>query len=314
MAEFLARRMTFGAKVETTEGTAIAVAAADCNALAYDVRYTPNVAMFARKPVAQDLSPYASIPGARSCRMTFKMEIKGSGAAGTAPAIGKYLRACGLGETVNAGVSVVYQRALNQPSVSLAAYDIPPTGSNLRKLMRGARGTFRLNPKVGEPGMLEFDFLGVEDGVTDATGITPTGLETTKPPALLSSAFTMQSYAHKISNFSIDAGNVLAMREDITKAEGYFSCLITDTEAVFSMDPEKELVATHDYHGIWKAGTEAALSVALGATAGNICTITAPKCQYTNVQPGTRNGIEIFTVTGKFNRSSGNDELVFTFT
>lgn len=314
MAEFLSRRMTFGGKVETTEGTAIAVAAADCNALAYDVQYTPNISMFSRKPVAQDLSPYSAIPGARSGRLTCKMELKGSGAAGTAPAIGKFLRACGFGETVNVGTSVVYQRALNQPTLSLAAYDIPPTGNNLKKLLRGVRGTFKLSPKVGEPGMVEFDFLGVEDGITDAAGITPTGLETTKPPAFLSTSFTMQAFAHKISQFSIDAGNDLTLREDITKAEGYFSCLIVDTEATFSMDPEKELVATHDYHGIWKAATEASMSVAFGATAGNICTITAPKSQYTDIKPGNRNGLEIFNVTGKFNRNAGNDELVFTFT
>ncbi len=314
MSEFLNRRMTLAGKVEAAEGTAETLAAADANALAYEVKFDPNVAMFARKPIAQDLSAYSAIPGARSMKATFKVELKGSGAAGTAPAVGKYLRACGFGETVNAGVSVVYQRALNQPTMTLGLYSIPPSGNNLRRLIHGARGTFKLSPKVGDPAMLEFDFLGCYSSITDIAGLTPSGLESTKPQPLLNTAFTMQTFAHKISQFGLDAGNALALRGDIAAASGYKSCLIVDSDAVFSFDPELELVATHDYHGIMLAGTEASMSCAIGATAGNICTITAPKCQYTKVGQADRDGISVLSVDGKFNRNAGNDELVFTFT
>lgn len=314
MAEFNNRRMTLAGKVEVTEGTAETLAAADANALAYEVKFEPNVAMFARKPIAQDLSAYSAIPGARSMKATFKMELKGSGAAGTAPAIGKYLRGCGFAETVNAGVSVVYQRALNQPSFTLGLYGIPASGNNLRRLIHGARGTFKISPRTGDPAMLEFDFLGCYSSVTDLAGITPSGLESTKPQPLLNTAFTMQTFAHKISQFGLDAGNQLMLRGDIAAASGYKSCLIVDAESVFSFDPEMELVATHDYHGIMLAGTEASMSCAIGATAGNICTITAPRCQYTKVGPSDRGGLSVFSVDGKCNRNAGNDELVFTFT
>ena len=314
MAEFLNRRMTLAGKVEAVEGTAETLANADANALAYDVRFEPNVNMFARKPVAQDLSPYSAIPGARSMRATFKMELKGSGAAGTAPAIGKYLRGCGFGETVTGGVSVAYKRALGEPSMTLGLYAIPASGNNLRRLIHGARGTFKVSPRTGEPPMIEFDFLGVYSAIADIAGLTPSGLEATKPVAFLNTSFTMQTFAHKISQFAIDAGNALALRGDIAVAAGYKSCLITDSEATFSFDPETELVATHDYAGIMVAGTEASMTATIGAAAGNICTITAPKCQYTKVGQADRDGISIFSVEGKFNRSSGNDELVFTFT
>lgn len=314
MAEFLNRRMTLAGKVESVEGTAETLAAADANALAYDVKFAPNQAFFARKPIAQDLSAYSAIPGARSMRATFKMELKGSGTAGTAPAIGKYLRGCGMSETVSAGVSVTYQRALGTPSFTMGLYSIPASGNNLRMLLKGARGTFKLSPKIGDPSMLEFDFLGCDITAADLAGITPSGLETTKPQPFLNTAFSMHSFAHKVSTFGLDLGNALALREDIAQASGYFSCLIIDGETTFSMDPEKELVATHDYFGLMKAGTEASMSVAIGATAGNICTITAPKAQYTKVEPSDRNGIGNFSVEGKLNRSAGNDELVFVFT
>lgn len=314
MAEFLKRRMTLATKVEAVEGTAETLAAADANLLAYDVDFTPNVNTAGRKPIAQDLSAYSAIPGARSMRATFKAELKGSGSAGTAPAIGKLLRGCGFGETVTGGVSVVYQRALGLPSITLGLYAIPASGNNLRKLIHGARGTFKLNPKVGDPPMIEFDFLGCYSAVADIAGLTPSGIETTKPVAFLNTAFTMQTFAHKISQFMIDGGNALALRGDIAAASGYKSCLIVDSEGIFSFDPETELVATHDYHGIMLAGTEASMTVTIGATAGNICTITAPKCQYTKVGPVDREGISAFSVEGKFNRNAGNDELVLTFT
>lgn len=314
MAEFLQRRMTLAGKVEAVEGTAETLAAADANCLAYDVQFTPNVNTFARKPIAQDLSAYSAIPGARSMRATFKAELKGSGAAGTAPAVGKFFKACGMSETVNASTNVIYQRALGTPTLTLGLYSIPASGNNLRHLMRGARGTFKLAPRTGDPVMLEFDFLGCYATVADIAGITPTGLETTKPQPLINTGFTMQTFSHKIGQFGLDLGNVLALRGDIANASGYLSCLIVDSEALFSFDAEKELVATHDYHGIMLAGTEAAMSVAIGASAGNICTITAPKAQYTKVTPGDRDGIGILNIEGKLNRNSGNDELVITFT
>lgn len=314
MAEFLNRRMTLATKVEAVEGTAETLAAADANLLAYEVTFTPNQALFARKPIAQDLAPYSAIPGARSMRATFKAELKGSGAAGTAPAIGKLLRACGMDETVVASTSVTYKRALNTPTLTLGLYSIPASGNNLRMLLKGARGTWKLAPKIGDPSMLEFDFLGCDITVADIAGITPSGLETTKPQPFLSTGFTMQGVSHKISTFGLDYGNALALREDIAQASGYFSCLITDAEATFSMDPEKELVATHDYFGLLKLGTEGAMSVAIGATAGNICTITSAKAQYSKVEPSERNGVGIFRVEGKFNRNTGNDDLVIAFT
>jgi hypothetical protein len=75
-------------------------------------------------------------------------------------------------------------------------------------------------------------------------------------------------------------------------------------------------VAAHDFYGRWKAGTLGALSMVLGALAGNILTITAPKLQYTKHAEGDRDGIA--TLGSDFalvrSASSGNDEASFAFT
>ncbi len=315
MAVFLERRMLLAIKTEAVEGTYNAPAGTDANLLVYDVRFEADIASFDRKPMIADLSGYSSIPGARKAKVTFKAELKGSGTAGTAPAIGKLLKCCGFGETVVAVTSVTYAPvSVGFSSASIALYTVPESGNQIKATIRGARGTVKWSPKVGEPIMLEFEFEGVYNGVSDAAGLTASGLETTKPQPFLNTAFTLGGFSHKISTFSVDMGIKLALREDLAQAEGYFSALIVDREPKFSFDPEKELVATHDYYGKVISATEAAMSSTIGATAGNIVTISAPKCQYVQVREGSRNGIACYMIDGKLNRSSGDDEISIALT
>jgi len=315
MGEFIERRMILGTKKETTEGTANAPVAGDCNLLVEDVKFEPDIDQTDRNPIASDLSPYPSIAGMRKARASFKVELKGAGAAGTAPAIGKLIKACGFSETIVAVTSVTYAPlSVGVDSLTIDLYSVPASGNQIRERLIGARGTFKISAKSGQQVYLEFTFQGAYVATADAAGLTPSGLETTLPPAFLATSFSMHTYSHKVSSFNIDLGNQLAPRQDIAAASGLLSYLIVNRKPTFSFDPEKELMATHDYYGKMLANTEGALSVAIGATAGNICTITAPKAQYTKVMPGGRDGLGIFTVDGKFNRSSGNDELVLAFT
>lgn len=94
----LRRQRQVAAKVETTEGTAISLAAADANCLVYDPTVVDDVPMFKRNPARASLSPLIDIPGLRTRKISFKCEIKGSGAIGTAPSYGKLLKACGMAE------------------------------------------------------------------------------------------------------------------------------------------------------------------------------------------------------------------------
>src|SRR5687767_8126195 len=105
MPPILTRRAVVAAKIEVTEGTAETLAAADANFLVVDPRFEADIAMFPRENVDASLSQYSQVPGTQMARLTFKVELKGQGAAGTAPALGKLLKACGFGETVSAGVS-----------------------------------------------------------------------------------------------------------------------------------------------------------------------------------------------------------------
>jgi len=314
MGRILSNRVVLAGKAEVTEGTAIALAGADANNLIMDPKFDADVPMFKRKFLNNSLSPQGQIATTRGSAIAFKCEVKGSGTAGTAPAFGKYLKSCGFKEVVVAATSVTYS-----PESSLAAIPtmtIATYRDGLRKQTKGARGNAKYSAKSGEPGMLEFEFIGVDVDVTDVALPTPSGIETTIPFPLLSAVFSIASFQAFVSQLQFDMGNVLERRGDINQASGFISTLLTDREPKGSFDPEDELVATHDFYGRWKANTTGLLTWKHGSTAGNIVTFSIPKAQYTKIAEGDRNGIATLNSDFLMQRDTvaGDDELSIAFT
>lgn len=296
-------------KVEVTEGTAIALAAADA-VLHADGKFTPDTPMTERPLRTTSLSPFAAVPGKRSGDIEFRMELKGSGTAGTPPACGKFLRACGFLETIVAGTSVTYSPAsASIPSLTIALY---PNGM-IEKIW-GARGTVKLSCAMGEPAFLTFNFKGADFSVADGANLVGVSYQSTIAPALLSATFTLGSYAALVSKLDFDLANTLHLRPDINASSGFKSVAITARAPVMSIDPETVLAATYDWWTKLRAGTEGALTMTVGATAGNICTITAPKVQYARIAHNEREGFRSLGVDCRLNRSSGDDETVLAFT
>ena len=281
MGRILSRRVVLAGKAETTEGTSVALAGADANNLIMEPKFDADIPMFRRKFLNNSLSPQGQIATTRGAAISFKVEVKGSGTAGTAPAFGKYLKSCGFGETVVAATSVTYSPISDLasiPSMTLAAF---PDG--LKKMIKGSRGNVKYSSKGGEPGMCEFEFIGVDVDVSDVAIPTPSGLETTIPVPLLSANFSIASFSAFISQIQFDMANVLERRGDVNQASGFISTLLTDREPKGSFDPEDELVATHDWYGRWKNNSTGLLTWKHGSTAGNIVTFNVPKAQYTKI-------------------------------
>ena len=302
-------RTQIAAKKETAEGTAETLSASDAF-LAANVKFTPNFAMGERKNVSSSLSPWASIPGVRSAKLEFDVELKGSGTAGTAPALGNLLKACGLGETVDSGKSVTYAPASSSiSSLTLAAYQ-----DGIIKKIWGARGNVSLKLENGAPGWLHFEFTGADFSVTDGTMLSGVTYESTKPPAFLSATFSIDSYSALIGLLEINMNNEVNLRKDANSNSGYKSAVITGRKPTMTMDPEHVTVATYDFFGKLRSGNEGSLSLVLGSTAGNICTIKAPKVQYINISDDVRDGIRSLGITCQLNRSSGDDEISIAFT
>lgn len=110
----------------------------------------------ARNLVLPWMGSSEEIPGRSRARVKFKTELVGSGVAGTPPAWGRWLRACGFSETIVAGVCVKYTTVSEGfDSVSMRFHK-----SGARYTSQGARGNVALKlDGYGIP-LLEFDMMG----------------------------------------------------------------------------------------------------------------------------------------------------------
>jgi len=304
----LEARTQLALKVEETEGTAETLTVSEM-ILHSNGKFNPDTPVHQRPMRSSSLSPFASVPGARSASIEFDIELKGSGTAGTAPEWAPALLGCGFAETVDAGVSVTYLPA----SSSIGSYTLALYEDGMIHKIWGARGTVKLVLKNGEPGALSFSFTGADFSVADGALLSPT-YQSTLPPAFLSAQLTIDSYAALLSSLEIDMANALGLRPDANKSSGYFSTIISSRLPIMTFDPEKVLVATYDFYGKLRSGNEGALSMVIGATAGNICTLTAPKVQYTKIDEAEREGIRSLGIDCQLNRSSGDDEISIAFT
>ncbi|HSW37862.1 MAG TPA: phage tail tube protein [Acidobacteriota bacterium] len=297
------------AKIEGTEGAAETLAAADAF-LAENAKFKSTIGVSQRNSYSASLSPFAAIPGQRSAQIEFDVEVKGSGTAGTAPVLGKLLKACGFGETVAAGTSVTYKPASSGiSSMTLALYM-----DGVIKKIWGARGDVSLKLENGKPAYLHFVFTGADFSVADGALLANVTYEATTPPPFMNATFTIDSYAALIASMNISMGNTVALRPDVNALSGHKSAVITKRDPKLTYDPELPTVAAYDFYGKLRSGAQGALTLALAGGAGNICTITAPKVQSVDISGADRESFQTLGVDCQLNRNTGDDELSIAFT
>lgn len=96
----LTRRAQVACLSESVEGTAESLTASEAKMLAYSPNFTPNIGRFNRDPARASLGKLAAVVGNQLASLTWRTELKGSGAVGTAPAWNDALIACGFQRSV----------------------------------------------------------------------------------------------------------------------------------------------------------------------------------------------------------------------
>ncbi len=180
----------------------------------------------------------------------------------------------------------------------------------MKKVIKGARGNIAFNFKTGEPVMMNYTFNGVKESIAAASFLTIV-YETTKPPAFVSAALTVEDYAAKISEMSIDVGNKLSPDEDANAALGIKSFIISDRDPAGSFDPAMVVPATNDFYTHWLSDAEKILDFTIGSITGNKFRFYLPKIQYKKVADEEREGIDIGKIdfSLNLNKDAGDDEL-----
>ena len=307
------QRRVLLAKIEATYGVDPTPTAATNSILTIDSKIKETFTAIERNVQISSLTKRQSLRGQTFAEVTFKSELVGSGTAGTAPRIGTLLKACAFSETISAGSSVVYTP--NSSPISSCTMYLYIDGR--QHIISGAVGTPKLTMEAGKQAVIEFNFKGTWNTPSDSSNPTPT-FETTvdAPPIVKSAAFTINSISSLIiAKAELDMANTLAIRPSINAATAIQGFFITERKPMLSIDPEAVSIATYD----WRTDvltTPRAVSMVIGATAGNIITLNIPKFNVQDIEYADREKLVVENIKGQLaaNSATGDDELTIKFT
>jgi len=310
MALLLRKRLIL-IETESTYGTDATPDGADA-VLVRDLNITPQQSDVVNRDLVRPyLGASEQLLANTRVECTFSVELTGSGTAGTAPAYGKALQACGLSETIVAATSVTYAPV----SASFDSVTIYYNIDGLRHKVTGARGTCSINASVGEIPSIDFTFTGVYNAPDDSALPTATYANQATPLIFKNgntSSFQLLSYAGALQSFSFDLGNSLVYRELVG---GTKEVLLTDRAATGSTTLEAISIATKDYFAA--ALTDSSLGnldFTHGTVAGNIVDFASTRVDIGDVSYGDQDGIAMLTIPYTCVPStSGNDEFSLSY-
>ena len=310
MALLLRKRLIL-IETESTYGTDATPDGADA-VLVRDLNITPQQSDVVNRDLVRPyLGASEQLLANTRVECTFSVELTGSGTAGTAPAYGKALQACGLSETIVAATSVTYAPV----SASFDSVTIYYNIDGLRHKVTGARGTCSINASVGEIPSIDFSFTGVYNAPDDSALPTATYANQATPLIFKNgntSSFQLLSYAGALQTFSFDLGNSLAYRELVG---GTKEVLLTDRASTGSTTLEAISIATKDYFAAALSDTTLGnLDFTHGTAAGNIVDFASTRVDIGDVSYGDQDGIAMLTIPYTCVPSTaGNDEFELVY-
>lgn len=309
----LIKREVLLAKIESTYNTdPTPVASTDAMLVENPSWSNEGLRMSERPAVRPSLAPLQHVFGDMLRTVSFDVELKGSGTAGTAPELGVLLRGCALSETIVASTSVTYAPVSDtstHESLTLYYYQ---DGTLIK--ITGARGNVSFSCEAGLPAKASFTFTGHTSTPTDVSLPSPT-FDSTTPPPFKGATFTIDSYAAVIAAFTFDMSNQVVMPADVSGADGFGEIRIAGRDVAGTIDPEHVLVATEAFEANMRAGTNMALATGvIGGTAGNKYAISMPAVYYRDLSPADRESIRTLDAPFGAAESTTDDEVSIAFT
>lgn len=300
-------RVALLAKIETSYGTD----AAPANTDAVLLREAEVQMMDGQTVELPRLRPFFGAPpfsvASPRIRIEAAVDAAGSGTAGVAPAYGALLRACGLAQTVQAGVKVDYT-PVSQSEESLSAYWFL---DGMRSRALGCRGSFTLEVRANEFPALRFSFVGLHE--------TPTAV------ALPSASYTAWRDA-RLANFAatptltLDGAQVAAESfrydhaVDVTYLDriGARQVVITGRTPRASVRLHVPPLATKNFWSLAANETDFAVALVHGTTAGGIVELQLPRCRIARIREDAADGFAMLDLELSVLPNAGNDEMTLT--
>jgi hypothetical protein len=242
--------------------------------------------------------------GLRLGKCSFKCEARTTGSSAWDTGLVIALQGCGM--ALSSQVLSPTSTHTSQKTITIWVFE-----DGLKKILYGAAGTFKISPDNGRV-IFDFEFSGIWSAPTDAA--LPTVAYGTRAPLCWGrgyGTFTYATVARYASTFSFDFGGEVVPRINGGAASYFF---VADRSPKLTFDAEADTVANIDWHGIWLAGTQGAISIACGDGTDNI-TLAIPKFQISKVGDGDREGIATADIEGICcinTINTGDDEFTLT--
>lgn len=306
---YKSRKRLLLAKIETTYGTDAAPDAMANAVLTRSISVTP----MAGDDIQRNLDrPYfgnaPTVAGEKHVELQVEVELAGSGTAGTAPAWGLLLRACGMAETVNAGTDVTYNPiTADEESITCWIYR-----DRVLHKFTGGRGTVSFTLDVNGLPIMQYRFLGLLGPVSNealptadtAAFLAPHAVSTIHTPT-----FKLHGASVSYSKCSLDLA-VDVVKHQVVGPET--SIQITGRSPKGTLVIEEPPLATLNLYAKARDATLGAFQLVHGTTAGNTIEFNAPAIGTGSPSEQDLNGVQMLSVPITINPVAGNDELTIT--
>lgn len=310
MTQNLTRNRVLLAKTETTYGVNASAGAGDalkCSAI--DVSPL-EVELIDRELITPYFGNTQKVVSQRMVSASFSVELAGSGVAGTPPAFGKILRACGFNQTIVAGTSVTYRPVSS--GFDSVTMDFRADGT--RHILTGARGTVSISAETGAIPKLDFEMMGLYNDPSTQALPTPS-FANQADPLVINAENTEEVLVHGfaacLQSLSLDVAVNVVYRQ---LAGCSRQVLLTDRKPEGSVSVEAPSLASKNYFEAVSSQALGEVSFVHGSTAGNIVSFTAPSCNLGSPAYGDGDGVILLELPFMPNPVNGNDEFTLVFT
>ena len=298
----------FGAKIETTPGTAESMTGTEAAFNAWDFRIQNETVM----DEIQGQSGFgrrASVPGAYTGKISLKTHMGWDGTATEPSWADTLLPMCGW---VKSGQ--VFTPRTDYPGTNVKTGTLVIWQTGKYRVLKGCMGTFKIVAPTGKVAVIEWEFSGVWVPETDVTMVTTTH-PTPLPLRHANSTSTWASVALCYSNITFDAGNVVSPIE-CPSGEGIAMFMVSDRNSKVTADPEAKTTTEQDRMNQMLSMTEAALTYDIDGPTNSKITIAAPKAQIIKNTEAVRSGLTIDQLEWQLNKNASavDQESSITFT
>ncbi len=260
--------------------------------------YTVNAENYLPKYSTADWLNMDGVPGKKHVVITFRLPLKGSGTAGTAPEFDAVLKSLGLDVTNAPATSDTYA-----PVSTFSGAGNPGGSYSCSLLVDGFRYagkngfcTATMAGDIGQPGFLEVTYTGGYVAPAADALEAVSGYDTTIPPAFMGGTFAIGGATPTgINAFSLDFGGNVVLIEDVNDAHGIAGARLTDRTVTGTVSVEM-LIARDDF-ALWAAGTTGAITTGvIGGTAGNRWALTITRAWRDTPSMAQEDGIVKHTI------------------